>query len=197
MPVLAKILRANLLLAAQHSIDKHVQNGLIEALKQEKKRRQRGKRLNLIGEEDSGPQLFSPTRVQAARDFQASKNADEADRLQGIADRKVAAAAKKLQKEKKVKKAQNAAIRRQLQAETAAQKAAEKLALQQARQAATELKKQQMETEKMSKTPKKGQKQRRTQAQVVSNDAAAPEVEVVISGTSRTRTIHRPSRYNN
>ncbi|KAN0079622.1 hypothetical protein V8E54_004836 [Elaphomyces granulatus] len=41
-------------LAAQHEIDKHLQSGLQETLKNEKKRRQRGKRLNLLGEEDSG-----------------------------------------------------------------------------------------------------------------------------------------------
>ena len=129
-PILAKILWANLLLAAQHSINKHIQKGLVEALKQEKKRRQRGKRLNLIGEEDSGPQLFSPTRVQAARDYQTSKETEEADRQQGIADRKVAAAAKKAQKEKnKKERAVVTAERRRVATEVRAQKAAEKQAL--------------------------------------------------------------------
>ena len=88
-------------------------------------------------------------------------------------------------------------MRRQLQAEAAAQKVAEKLALQEVKQAAAALKRQQLATEKMSKTPKKAQKQRKTQAQIVNNHAAAPEPEVVISGTSRTRTIYRPRRYDN
>ena len=47
------------------------------------------------------------------------------------------------------------------------------------------------------KIPKKAQGQRKTQVQMVNNDAAAPEVEVVILGTSRTYTIHRPKRYDN
>jgi hypothetical protein len=49
-------------LAAQHSINEHIINGLQEAFKIEKKKRARGKRLNLIGlEDDSGPQFFSPS----------------------------------------------------------------------------------------------------------------------------------------
>ena len=129
-PVLAKILRANLLLAAQHSIDKHIQKGLVEALKQEKKRRQQGKRLNLIGEEDSGPQLFSPTRVQAARDYQTSKETEESNRQQSITDRKIAAATKKAQKEKnKKERAIATAECRHVAAKVRAQKATEKQAL--------------------------------------------------------------------
>jgi hypothetical protein len=48
------IFRSQERLAAQHEVDKHVQSGLQATLKNEKKRRQRGKRLNLLGEEDSG-----------------------------------------------------------------------------------------------------------------------------------------------
>ena len=84
---------------------------------------------------------------------------------------------------------QDTAVRRQVQAEAAAQKAAEKPALQEAKQAAAELKRQQLAIEKVSKTSKKAQKQRKPQAQTVNSDAAAPEAEVVILGTSRTRTI--------
>jgi hypothetical protein len=67
------ILRANLRLAAQHSIDQHTIIGLTNAMKLERKKRQRGKKLNLLGESDVGPQFFSPARIQAARLFQAQK----------------------------------------------------------------------------------------------------------------------------
>jgi hypothetical protein len=53
--LLDKIFRANKRLAAQYSIDQHVVRGLTTALQDKKKRRKRGKRLNLLGEEDSGP----------------------------------------------------------------------------------------------------------------------------------------------
>ena len=61
--LLEKLFRANLVLATQHEIDRHVKQGLIGALKDEKKRRRRGKKLNLLGEEGSGPQIFSPARI--------------------------------------------------------------------------------------------------------------------------------------
>ena len=49
----------------------------------------------------------------------------------------------------------------------------------------------------MLKTPKKAQKERKTPAQIINNYAAAPEPEVMISGTSRTRSIYHPRRYDN
>ena len=60
---LEKLFRANLILATQHEIDRHVEQGLIGALKDEKERRRRGKKLNLLGDEGSGPQFFSPARI--------------------------------------------------------------------------------------------------------------------------------------
>jgi hypothetical protein len=48
------ILRSQERLAAQYEVDKHIQNGLVTILKAEKKRRRRGKKLNLVGEEDLG-----------------------------------------------------------------------------------------------------------------------------------------------
>jgi hypothetical protein len=62
-PLFDRIFRANKRLAAQYSIDQHVVKRLVTALKNEKKRRIRNKRLNLLGEEDSGPQFFSPARI--------------------------------------------------------------------------------------------------------------------------------------
>ena len=51
--------------------------GLLEALKTKKKKRNRGKRLNLLGEEDNSPQLFSPSKIQAACEYAQSKEAEK------------------------------------------------------------------------------------------------------------------------
>ena len=59
------------MLLIQHAVDKHIKKGLIETIIGEKKRRQRGKKLNILGEEDHGPQFFSPTTLIWARDRQA------------------------------------------------------------------------------------------------------------------------------
>ena len=83
--MLWKIFIANERLAADHSIDQHIIKGLCEALKNEKKRRKRGKRLNLLGEENNGPQFFSPARVQAARAWQASKNDEKTRKQEAVA----------------------------------------------------------------------------------------------------------------
>ena len=51
--------------------------GLEQALKNEKKKRQQGKRLNLIGKEDAGAQFFGSQEIQAARDYQAIKEEED------------------------------------------------------------------------------------------------------------------------
>ena len=96
-------LRILLLILPSHSTHRlqptYVIKGLCNTLQDEKKRRKRGKRLNLLGEEDSGPQFFSPRRVQAAREFQAAKEEEEAQRQLDISEKRRQATAKRLQKE--------------------------------------------------------------------------------------------------
>ena len=130
------------MLASQHKIDHHIKIGLVGALKDKKKRRHRGKRLNLSGEDDSGPQFFSPGRVQAARDYQDSKEAEEAQRQRDIQDKKVAAANKKVEKDKeKIQKAAAAVERRRKVEDAKTRKAVFQQLLQEAKQDAAERKK--------------------------------------------------------
>lgn len=58
-------------LAIKVDILKFENKRLIEALKIEKQKRNKGKSLNLLGEEDNGLQLFSPSWIWATRDFAA------------------------------------------------------------------------------------------------------------------------------
>ena len=63
------------------SIQKHIIQGLTGALKLEKKKRQRGRALNLVGEVDKGPQFYSLRRIAWAQEFQGEKEAaEQADR---------------------------------------------------------------------------------------------------------------------
>jgi hypothetical protein len=57
-PIKEEILAANIKLPAQVAIKKHIISNLTEALRLERTRRQRVKKLNLVGEEDVGPQLY-------------------------------------------------------------------------------------------------------------------------------------------
>jgi hypothetical protein len=115
------ILRGHEKLAVQHSIDEHIINGLQEAFKIEKKKRARGKRLNLISiEDDSGPQFFSPLQIQAARRFQAEKEDEETLQKQVKADEK---ARKALEKEKsEVEKKERASEREKKRKEAKVEK---------------------------------------------------------------------------
>ena len=190
---ISKLLRANERLAAEYSISQHVIKGLIEAFQQEKKRRNRGKRLNLLGEEDSGPQFFSPSRVQAAREHQAVKEEDELAKKQAIEDRKAQAVAKKKQKEEdKEKKAAALAERRRIAAEVKATKAAERQARKELKETAKQEKEEQLTLRRVSKEPSDA---RKTGKQKVQRPIAAiveEEVEKEVRVTSHGRLVHRP-----
>jgi hypothetical protein len=70
--------RAVLRLATTFEIQSFENQGLRIAITQEEKRRQRNKRLNLLGEQDKGvAQFFSPQGVLAAKAFQENKEVVE------------------------------------------------------------------------------------------------------------------------
>jgi hypothetical protein len=62
------LFKANERLAIQHVVNEHTKRGLIETVKEEKKKRQRGKKLNVLRNEDHGLQFFSPTTIKRAQD---------------------------------------------------------------------------------------------------------------------------------
>ena len=154
--ILKKILRANERLAAAYSIEQHLNKALQLAIKAERKRRKRGKRLNLLGEEAVGAQFFSPAQVQKARAWQAVKDDEEAQRQQDILNRKAEAAAKKHQKEKeKAERMAVAAEKRRIAAEAKAAKEAEKQAQKELKEAASRQKAGQSGLQKQSSRFKK------------------------------------------
>lgn len=131
--------RIVLRLAAKYEIQSHENKGLRAAVVVEVKRRNRGTRLNLMGEEASGkPQFFSPTKVIKARAFQETKKAAEEEERRQKALRKEEAAYRRQQREAGK---QEAAVQRQLQKE--------------ARQEAKLIEKAQKEAEKEEKKRRK------------------------------------------
>lgn len=71
------MLQASEKLAAKMDILEFENKRLIGALKIEKQKRNRGKKLNLLGQKNNGPQLFSPSRVRVAQDFAMQKKVNE------------------------------------------------------------------------------------------------------------------------
>jgi hypothetical protein len=201
--ILDLILRANKQLAAQVEINEHVMRGLRRAIKIEQKRRKQGKRLNLLGEEDNGPQFFSPSRVQAALEYQAEKEAlEHAERLR-IADKKAQQAANKVRKEaEKAERAIQRALRRQHAQEERAQKEAEKKARQATRQALQAAKQAEIQAKKAAKLAEKPAPKLKISAPpkkkhvVVSTKGGITRgVKVASPRATRTQAVFLPQRY--
>ncbi|PMD34716.1 DDE-domain-containing protein [Hyaloscypha variabilis F] len=128
---LEKLFKANEELAAQAALDRWTTVGLIEALKDEKKSRARGKRLNVLGEEHTGPILFSAENVRRAQERFAEKEAFEKSERIRIDTKKAETAAKKQKAEvENAEKALQAAAREdnieQVRVEEKAEKQAQK-----------------------------------------------------------------------
>src|SRR5436190_15965013 len=100
---LERIIRGSEKLAAMNDCLQHEVRGLKEAISLEKKKRKHGKRLNLLGEEDIGPQLFSPAQIAQAQLIASEKEKAERQRKEEIENRKAQASAlcmKKAQEKK-------------------------------------------------------------------------------------------------
>ncbi len=187
------ILRSQERLAAQHEIDQHIQRGLLDTLTNEKKRRKRGKKLNLLGEEDIGAQLFHSSRVYAALEFQAAKEATEQAEKAGKEAKKAQATENKQRKEVE---AQEKAVQRRLDREVKAQAKADKLAAKEAIKTQPRVAKRNEKKSLIVVLPYK-------KASIGSTKAVtfAEHVEVVTEGegskivATRTRTIHLPQRF--
>src|SRR5947207_15911046 len=92
--------------------------------------------MNLVGEEDSEPQFFSPGCIQHARDLQNEKEAHAQAERERIAEKKVQATINKAQKEAaKAERALQAEARREHAAEEKGRKAEDKAGKQAARHA--------------------------------------------------------------
>ena len=133
-------------LSAQHEIDEHVKQGLVNALKNESKRQRRGKKLNLLGERSGTAILFSTEEIVAAKQrIKAKEGADTAEKLakeQEKLRRAEQKATETLHRALRVQEKKLASVAReaQKQAEIAARKAARSEAAEVKRQLNGELK---------------------------------------------------------
>jgi hypothetical protein len=189
------ILKSQERLAAQHEVDKHMCSGLLETIKNEKQQRQRGKRLNLIGGEDSGAQLFHSWRVHAALAYEAEKEAKAtAEKTEKVA--------------KKVKVQENKLLKRVEAQEKALQHHAEKGVKAQAKAAKLAEKKAQKTRFKLTGKDKMKSlivvlPYKKTLIDSARVESFAEEIEIVPEGRgsnvllSRKRNIYLPQRYKN
>ena len=182
-------------LAAEHSIDTHTIRHLQEALINEKKRRKRGKKLDLCGEETHvGAVFWSPMKIQRARDFEEVKEADKAQEILNIAERKRVREAKTARN--KEEKAKRSAAYQERLANSRARKAKEAEEAEERRQA-RQLEKDAREAAKAVSQLKESKKALEN-ANVPETEPVAivapPEVEEVVQVTSRGRRV-APHRF--
>jgi hypothetical protein len=188
------LFRAAERLATQHEIDTHVNKGLRKALVFEKKKRRKGRKLNLLGEDNSAPQLFSPGRVQAAKAFQAQKEAIEVERKAAVAQKKAQGLENRLQKEKeKQERALQRAIRKEEVQEAKAQKQAEVQARKEAQKAAKEVQ-EQTKLESIRAKELKKASPTQTKQESASEQTNAPEGDKEVEKVTRKGRVIKPPR---
>ena len=96
---LEKLFKANIELSTQASLDQHTKEGLLRALKEEKRGRVYGKRLNVLGEEYTKPIYFSVANIQLAQARLAEKEAFEKSERVRIDAKKATQAENKVRRE--------------------------------------------------------------------------------------------------
>ena len=195
--LLFKIFTVNQRLAVKDSINQHVIRDLLDALKNEKKRRNRDKKLNLLNEQNSRSQFFSSDRMQTIKIYQAAKDEEKSRKQENIAEKRAQIIANKILKNKeKQKRVLIAAKKRQFNAKRRKIKKIEKQIQKKLKFAASKLK-QLIVRLKLSFTDSKQTNNDEMQAQKTINETVIPgENEDAISITSRERRMRASRQFD-
>src|SRR5450432_2462636 len=193
---LALIFHGHEELAAKDSINQHIIKGLQQSLKLEKKKRKPGKRLNLIGEEDYGPQFFTPERVRAAIDYQAQKEDDQELEKRARIENKARKALEKQEKELQKQLAREARLEKRTKAQSEKlEKAAQRKAQLEAKRASQAIDKARKTASKASNRTNIGPIGKRKLVDSVDSVESAPVAKRVVATNSRGRPVITPARY--
>ena len=190
--ILTQLFSASERLAALNSVMSHEIDGLITAIHMEKKKRNQGKRLNLLGEEAGGPQLFSPGQIIKAKARILEKEEEERQKRVAIDVRKELQAIIRAEKAKeKEDRAIAMALKRQIQVEETARKAKEREELKEAKKKAKEALAVIQIEKKSLKTPSK--KRKRPISTAIDIDQEKEENPP--KRNARGRNIKMPKKY--
>ena len=190
------MIKANESLTAKTSIYEHQLRGLEKSLQLEKRKRKKGKKLHGAGEATGGAQFWGPEEIQAAKERNATKEAEK----QLIEDEKAAKKASALEKklQKQIEKAQRAIRlleKRQALAEEKLQKAAEKQALQELKSAAAQIAQAPRKAQRELPIPKIAKKRKLAAVLPVGDVVSAKKQKVMVSISTKGRAILRPQRF--
>ena len=177
---------------AERNLEKVAVGQLKTALRVEKKKKQRGKRLNLLGEEDVGLQVFTPTAIQVAQARKAAKEEEEEQKKEEKEKKKEEAVQQRLKKQSEKEERQTAReTARQQAQEEKAEKQAEKMANKEAKKRAEEEKKVQ-QAARSAKNPSQTTKE---MPAADNGEDEGWEDDEVPRTTSHGRVLRKPSRF--
>jgi len=193
---LAKLFKANEELSAQVSLDQYTKEGLIESLKLEKKCRNRGEKLNILGKENNGPILFSAENVRLAQTKAAEKEEKEKAERVRIDSNKVAAATKKAQKDAlQAEKGLQAATRKDNLEEVRAEEKAEKQAQKRKETLAKKASKAVPAVYKSPAKPRKAPIRKKKAVQFINVDAMGVVASATQKRTTSGRVVKQPRTF--
>src|SRR5450432_2148251 len=191
------IFRSHEQLAAKDSINQNIIKGLQQSLQLEKRKRQKGKRLNLVREEDHRPQFFTPERIRAAINYQAEKEREEEVEKQAKIDSRARKALEKEEKEVRIQLAKEERLQKRAKAQS------EKLEKAAKRKAQLDKKKTSLALDKARKEASRALNKARShqtgKRKLVESNLDGGSVLVAkraIATNSRGRLVITPARFN-
>ena len=200
--MIRKLIKANEINASQAAIAKHQVEGLKEALVIEKKKRKRGKKLNLIGEDAGKAQWFGTEEILRANKLEDEKEAriiqEKQDKIakkdQAAVDRAIKAAQKKQEKEERaIQRVVDTQAKKERRAQEVLNNRAAQQAAAQAKRDAGKSKPSQIIILKVPSNILTGLGSH----EIIAQEVAGTEVAIPPQATRRGREIKLPQRLRN
>jgi hypothetical protein len=200
--MIRKLIKANEINASQAAIAKHQVEGLKEALVIEKKKRKRGKKLNLIGEDAGKAQWFGTEEILRANKLEDEKEAriiqEKQDKIakkdQAAVDRAIKAAQKKQEKEERaIRRVVDTQAKKERRAQEVLNNRAARQAAAQAKRDAGKSKPSQIIILKVPSNILTGLGSH----EIIAQEVAGTEVAIPPQATRRGREIKLPQRLRN
>lgn len=189
-------------MAAQHSIDQHIIRSLYSALNIERKKTKKRQKLDLFGNNESGPTFWSPTKINIAK---ARIDAKEVEDDQARLNAAAAKAQKALEKEEKEARRQELAKERvrkrqeaQIEKNCKALERQEKAALRKAEIEARKAKAEAIKASKLASGANKGSTKsitgKRKLVDSTIGAGSAPVAKRIATRTTTGRAVITPAR---
>jgi hypothetical protein len=150
----------------------------------------------LVGEEEHGPQFFTPERVQAAVEYQANKEDEEEAAKQAKIDSRARKALEKEEKQVRMQLAREERLRKRVEAQSEKlEKAAKRKAQLDEKRTSLALDKARKKASRALNKARSLQTSKRKLAESSLGEGSVPVAKRAIATNSRGRPVITPARY--